>query len=279
MWLEVRVRATGDVDELAGRIAGEVGAASAGVEIRGELVVFWVAPEDAEPAAAAAAALGEVEIADAVPEAEWRDAYKRYFKPTRLTRQVVVVPSWETYVPATDDLEIHIDPGQAFGTGSHATTQLVLEAMQALADDGQAFSELLDFGTGSGILSIAAALLWPNARIAAIDIDPLAVAAARENFDRNGVGDRVVLSCGADPAALAIEPDLVLANIQRPVLLPAVRPLTKLAAPRAVMLLSGLLADQLDEVSEAYQSSGWREARRALEDPAGSWGLLELRRP
>jgi ribosomal protein L11 methyltransferase len=281
-WLEIRVRSesaqSADVDDLAGRVATEVGEASAGVEIRGDLVVFWVKPEDAETAAAAAAALGPVEIATAIPEAEWRDAYKRYFKPTRLTRQLVVVPSWERYRPEPGDLEIHIDPGQAFGTGSHATTRLVLAALQAAADAGDQPARILDFGTGSGILSIAAALLFPGAELAAIDNDPLAVDAAVENLARNGVGDRVAALCCDDPAALSIEPDLVLANIQRGVLVPAAPALTRLAAASATLLLSGLLAEQLDEVSGAYQVRGWREARRALDGEDASWGLLVMER-
>lgn len=281
-WLEIRVRSdTADIDELAARVATEVGEASAGVEIRdepGPCVVFWVKPEHSEAAAAAAAALGDVEIAAAMPEAEWRDAYKRYFKPTRLTRQLVAVPSWETYQPEPGDLEIHIDPGQAFGTGSHATTRLVLGALQERVDSGERAATVLDFGTGSGILSIAAALLLPDAAITAIDNDELAVAAAAENAGRNGLGDRIDARCCDDPGTLAIEPDLVLANIQRPVLLPAAPALTRLAATPATLMLSGLLADQLDEVSDAYQSRGWRETARRLDDRDPSWGLLVMRR-
>lgn len=278
-WLEIRVRAIADVDpdELAGRIATEVAAATAGVEIRGDVVVFWVRPQDCETAAAAARALGEVEIADAVPEAEWRDAYKRYFRPTRLTRQLVVVPSWTTYQAEPGDLEIHIDPGQAFGTGAHATTRLVLEALQRLADAGLAPQAILDFGTGSGILSLAAALLFESAAITAIDCDPLAVAAARENAERNGVAGRVAVS--ATPIdEVEIEPDLVVANIQRQVLIPAAPALTRLAVPEARAILSGLLADQLDEVTEVYEARGWTLERRALDERDPSWGLLVLAR-
>lgn len=277
-WLEIRVRSNAtDVDDLAGRVATEIADASAGVEIRGDVVVFWVKPESAEAAAAAARALGEVEIADAVPEAEWRDAYKRYFVPTRLTRQLVVVPSWTEYRAEPGDLEIHIDPGQAFGTGSHATTRLVLEALQQLADDGVSPRQILDFGTGSGILSLASALLFEGAAIWAVDNDPLAVDAARENAERNGFAGRIDVST-TPLSGLEIEPDLVVANIQRQVLIPAAPELTELATPAARLILSGLLADQLDEVTEVYQSRGWSLERRALDQRDASWGLLVLRR-
>ena len=277
-WLEIRVRAPDlDVDELAGRIATEVAAASAGVEIRDDVVVFWVTPQDAEAAAAAARALGEVEIAEAVPEKEWRDAYKRYFVPTRLTRQLVVVPSWSSYHPEPGDLEIHIDPGQAFGTGSHATTRLVLTALQNLADRNVRPRRILDFGTGSGILALGAALLFPEATITAIDNDALAVAAARENAERNQLDGRIEVS-GAGLDQLSIEPDLVVANIQRQVLLPAAPELSRLAASAARLVLSGLLSDQLDEVAVAYRGRGWSLEEQSLDDRDPSWGVLVLAR-
>ena len=140
---------------------------------------------------------------------------------------------------------------------------------------------LIDFGCGSGILSVAAALLFPGATITAVDNDELAVAATRENAERNGIGDRVNAALCADPAELAggeFAPGLVCANIQRRVLLPAAAALTRLAAPSARLLLSGLLADQLDEVSDAYQARGWAERRRTLDPIDGAWGLLVLAR-
>ncbi len=85
-----------------------------------------------------------------MPEAEWRDAWKRYFKVSRLTRQIVVVPSWESYTPSPGDVPIALDPGMAFGTGTHASTQLVLEELQALADGGLRPARVLDMGCGWG---------------------------------------------------------------------------------------------------------------------------------
>src|SRR5262249_43919270 len=130
----------------------------------------------------------------AVPEAEWRDAWKKYFKVSRLTRQFVVVPSWERFTPGPDDIAIALDPGMAFGTGTHAPTRLVLEDIQQLADAGDAPARILDLGCGSGILAIACVKRWPASTCVAVDIDPLAVTATAENAAANEVGERIVAS-------------------------------------------------------------------------------------
>src|SRR6188472_4381561 len=147
-WVEIIVPVgAADVDDVAALIADEIPAASAGTEQRGDEVVFWVAAADVAAAldetrdavtrwAAGGAAVdpARVRSATAMPEAEWRDAWKRYFKVSRLTRQFVVVPSWEPYTPVEGDIAIDLDPGMAFGTGTHASTRLVLEHMQDLLD-------------------------------------------------------------------------------------------------------------------------------------------------
>src|SRR5262249_53005297 len=123
-------------------------------------------------------------------EAEWRDVWKKYFKPHRVGRAFVVKPSWEPWERQAGDRVLEIDPGRAFGTGGHESTQLVMEAMEELAQVGT----FLDVGTGSGILALAAASLWPSARGVAIDVDPEAVLCARENIERCGFGARVAAS-------------------------------------------------------------------------------------
>src|SRR5688500_19007459 len=176
-WVEIIVPVgAADVDDVAALIADEIPAAAAGTEQRGDEVVFWVAAEgvaaalaDTRDAVARWAAGGStvdparVRTAAAMPEAEWRDAWKRYFKVSHLTRQFVVVPSWETYEATDGEIVIDLDPGMAFGTGTHASTRLVLEELQALADTGALPARVLDVGCGSGILSIAAVKRWPTA--------------------------------------------------------------------------------------------------------------------
>lgn len=284
-WLEISVPVErGEAaDDIAGLIAFEIADAASGVEVRagGGEIVYWVPLERGETALAearrAVAALaaagqpldaGRVAIRPAAPESEWRDAWKRFFRTIRLTRQIVVVPSWDSHQAAPDDRVIHLDPGQAFGTGAHASTRLVLEMMQELADAGERPRRVLDIGTGSGILALAAAALWPEAEVHAVDNDPVAVDVARENAAAN----RAVIAIGLDWPAGTF--DLVVANIQADVL-------TELApalAPRVAghLILSGLLSEQVDRVAATYAAAGLTAVRSApsREDPAWSAALL-----
>jgi ribosomal protein L11 methyltransferase len=290
-WVEIAVTAPVAVaDDLAALLADHVEAARTGAEIRAGEVVFWVALADAERALAdTRAAVGRlaeaglpvdpagVSMRAAVPEAEWRDAWKRYFFVTRLTRQVVIVPSWERYEPAGDDLVIHLDPGQAFGTGAHASTRLVLEALQRLRDGGAAGARILDVGTGSGILAIAAARLWPDGRALAVDNDPIAVDCARDNAAANGLADRITCAgtpVGEVPGAF----DLVCANIQANILTELRDAIAARVAPGGHLVLAGLLSGQAAEVAARYAAAGLEvEAVTPSEhDPA--WSAAHLRR-
>jgi ribosomal protein L11 methyltransferase len=290
-WIEVIVPVSAaDVDDIAALIVSEVAAAAAGTEQRGDEIVFWV-PRKEAPAAlleaqsavarwqanGAAVDPARVRLADAMPEAEWRDAWKRYFKVSQLTRQLVVVPSWEAYAPAPEQLVIHLDPGMAFGTGTHASTRLVLEELQALADGGAAVDRVLDVGCGSGILSIAAARLWPGATCVAVDVDPLCVDATRDNAAQNGVADRIAAS--ATPAGEIAEAfPLVLANIQAHVLRALAADLIARTAPGGTLILSGLLTPQAAPLAAEYAAAGLRlvHVRASRHDP--EWSVVVLAR-
>src|SRR5262249_42425028 len=124
-------------------------------------------------------------------EDEWRDVWKKYFRATRVGETFIVRPSWDPGDVADGDRVIDLDPGRAFGTGGHASPRLVITLCEPLVDE-IAPSSFLDLGCGSGILSIAAARLWPEAHGLAIDNDPEATACTQENLDRNGVGNVTV---------------------------------------------------------------------------------------
>ncbi len=288
-WVEVIVPVgAADVDDIAALIASEVPAAAAGTEQRGDEVVFWVS-RDAGAAAlietrdaiarwqahGAAVDPARVRLSAAVPESVWRDAWKRYFKVSQLTRQLVVVPSWETFAPAADQLALHLDPGMAFGTGTHASTRLVLEELQALADGGTAVTRVLDVGCGSGILSIAAALLWPGATCVALDVDPLCIDATRENAAANGVADRIVARA-APAGELGEAFPLVLANIQAHVLRDLRPDLIARTAPGGTLILSGLLTPQAEPLAAEYVVAGLRRraVRASHHDPEWSVAVL-----
>ena len=265
----------GDVDDVAALISSEILAAAAGTEQRGHEVVFWVAADAAADALAevrAAAARWQagglavdparVRTAAAVPEAEWRDAWKRYFRVSRLTRQFVVVPSWEHFVAGADDVVIDLDPGMAFGTGTHASTRLVLEEIQALADRGAAPARILDVGCGSGILAIAA---------------------THDNAANNRVADRI--SAQSRPLGLPGSPgwdapgepfELVLANIQAHVLRELRAPLCAHTAPGGTLILSGLLTPQAQPLADEFVAAGMQcvHVRASTDDPQWSCAVL-----
>ena len=199
----------------------------------------------------------------------WRDAYKAYFKPTRIGERLVVRPSWEPFSAEANDVVLTLDPGRAFGTGTHESTRLVLALLQQYLRPEHA---VLDVGCGSGILAIACLLL--GARSArAIDVDPEAPRVARENARLNGV--EAGLEADASPVeVIARRYPLVLANIESRVLVPMARALIARVQPGGVLILSGLLVQERDAVLAAYAGC------ELLAGPElGEWFALALRVP
>jgi ribosomal protein L11 methyltransferase len=291
-WVEIVVPVgAADVEDVAALVVSELPAAAAGTEQRGDEVVYWVALDDSpraldETKAAVTrwAADGwsldptRVRSATALPEAEWRDAWKRYFKVSRLTRQLVVVPSWEQYEPHGDDRVVALDPGMAFGTGTHASTQLVLEELQALADAGNQPDIVLDVGCGSGILAIGALKLWPATRCIATDIDPLARSATHDNASHNAVSDRLDV-VAAPVGEIAGEFPVVLANIQAHVLRELLPALIARTARGGALVLSGLLTPQAAPLAEEFAAAGMQIASVRVSTDDAQWSSVLLHRP
>lgn len=288
-WVEVVVSVgAADVDDVAALIASEVPSAAAGTEQRGDEVVYWVAANDAAAALAEARDAAtrwqaggiavdpsRVHVAAAMPEAEWRDAWKKYFRVSRLTRQFVVVPSWETFAAGPDDVAIDLDPGMAFGTGTHASTQLVLEELQTIADAGGAPARVLDVGCGSGILAIAAVKRWAGTTVIAVDNDPIAVDATADNAKVNHVTDRIAASTRTLDTIAETFP-LVLANIQAHVLRELKAQLLAKLAPGGTLILSGLLTPQAQPLADEFAADGLTivRVRPSTNDPQWSCAVL-----
>jgi ribosomal protein L11 methyltransferase len=191
-------------------------------------------------------------------EEEWAEAWKRFFGVERVGRRLVVCPTWIDYAPRAEEVVIRLDPGMAFGTGQHPTTRLCLEALESRLRPGQ---EVLDLGTGSGILAIAAALLGA-ARVIALDNDPVAVGVARQNVAVNGVEGRVQVlegSLGATgplPDAGASRFDMVLANISAAGITEAAPALARALAPGGTLIVSGIGDASVDICRGALEKAG-----------------------
>jgi len=261
-------------------------AGASGVEVREE----GVAPMPGERAALPGRALlvawfGERQEAERVleeaggelaevPDQDWGETWKRDLRPF-LVGRVFVRPTWIAEAAPPGCAEVVLDPGMAFGTGSHPTTALCLSAISRLLSARPGGQRLLDVGTGSGLLAIAAARLGA-AEVVGTDNDPVALAVARENAERNGVRLRLHLApVGA--AALRGPFDLVVANILANTLVELAPELVRQVAPGGRLLLSGLLAGQEEAVRQAYLALGLA-ADPAGDAAEGEWRLLSLAR-
>ncbi len=231
----------------------------------------------------------------ALQEEDWANAWKQHYTVLRVGERIVIVPSWLDYQPAPAEVVLHLDPGMAFGTGLHPTTRLCLRLLEDYTRPGQ---QVLDLGTGSGILAIAAAHLGAS-RVLALDNDPVAVAVAAENVARNGVCDRVTvaegslgagarmghwLSGGTGPPEAAAPGDaapgvgrfdLIVANLIARVLMILAADLAAALAPGGVLISSGILETRTAEVEAAFASAGLRLLERHAE---GEWVALVHRR-
>jgi ribosomal protein L11 methyltransferase len=187
-----------------------------------------------------------------VAEKDWEEAWKKRLKVLRLGERIVIQPSWLDYDPRPEDIVIRLDPGLAFGTGLHPTTQICLRALEDFVRPGM---EVLDLGTGSGILTIAAAKLGA-ARVLAVDNDPQAVGVARNNVIDNAVRDRVRVEEGSLPDVSGSY-DLVVVNILAWVIVELIEEgLAERLRRDAVLITAGITIDSASEVIAALKRGG-----------------------
>ena len=199
----------------------------------------------------------EVEIKH-VDEEDYANSWKQYYKPIKIGNRIVIVPEWEPYEKADGEITVTLNPGMAFGTGTHETTSMCIEALQDIVFEGD---EVLDIGCGSGILSVTALLCGAN-RADATDIDRNAVNVAYENAELNGVKDRLhatednILSAESPIRTAGKKYNVVIANIVADVIIEICGFVKTLIKPYGCFVASGIISERLDDVVKAMNDNG-----------------------
>lgn len=281
-WLELRLRASTVPEDVLVEGLLEFGGRAVWEE------EGWQVTHLPDPGEADAGRELLARVAEAFPEADdlqietrwqrqedWAEFWKRGLEARRLTARLVVTPTWIDPETGPDDIVIALDPKMAFGNAEHGTTRGCLRLLDRTVAEGD---RILDVGAGSAILSIAAALMGAE-RVDAIEADPLAMPAARENLDRNGVSDRVGLELarvGVDDLAARGPYDGVMANIEWGFLRPLLPGLVAALRPGGWLLLSGILDEEWEDACECTEalSPGFE-----LLDADGEWRSGRFRKP
>ncbi len=212
----------------------------------------------------------EISISD---DNDWKDKWKEFFHPTKITNRLVVKPSWEEYEASEDDLIIEIDPGMAFGTGTHETTSLCMKLMEKYIGSYGDDVKVLDVGCGSGILSIAASRLGAN-DVLGVEIDNDAVQVARENIERNGCSSTVKVIQGDLTKGIDYKGNIIVANLMADLVVMLSESAKAHMEPNGIFISSGILVEKEDFVSKAIVDAGF-EIVEVMED--GEWCAIAAR--
>ncbi|MDF2875578.1 MAG: prmA [Sporomusa sp.] len=186
-----------------------------------------------------------------VQEEDWASSWKEYFHPVRVSEHIVIKPSWEAYLPSEGDIVIELDPGMAFGTGTHQTTAM---CVRCLEDVIKSDDIVFDVGTGSGILSVAAAKLGA-ARVRAVDLDPVAVRVAKENIVFNNVTATVEITQGDLLTGVDGKADVIVANIIADIIIKMLPDVRGRLVDNGIFIASGIIAERLGDVTAALIDS------------------------
>lgn len=207
---------------------------------------------------------GDVSMVDLSDE-NWATAWKKYYHPVRVTRYLTIVPSWESYQPTQPgELVLKLDPGMAFGTGTHPTTKLSLQGLETVINGGE---HLIDVGTGSGILSIAAKAMGVG-QVEAYDLDEVAVKSAQANLDLNPVAADIKVSANDLLKGIHTQADIIVANILAEIIIPLV-PQAKANLKRGgYFITSGIIDDKFQGVLDAIKAAGFQIAQHTQ---MGDW--------
>jgi ribosomal protein L11 methyltransferase len=280
-WVDVCIQENLDVGELLSRL--DDATVRGAWEDGGKIHLYWAEAQwTEERLSALRRALADVTEAGQeqslsvtrVPAQDWNEAWARSVKPLRIGR-VVIRPSWEPVMLGPRDLEIILDPKQAFGTGHHATTRMLLECLQQDIRGGE---RILDVGTGSAILAMVAVKLGAASAIG-VEIDSVAVDCAQEYVKLNGLNDQIDILCGTLvdlPQENGQAIDLVLANLDRQTVLSLAEDLASVASGGARVLVSGILVEQESEIVERFSKLGLVCTSRRDDE---GWVVMQFLKP
>ncbi len=294
-WIEVRATfpSSGDRSPYieAFRDHGIENTLEEGDDLVGAIVAVEGTPARLAELEAALRSAGATDVkTQPLPEVDWDEVWRLHFKPRRIGRRFIVRPTWETFDTGPEDIEIVLDPGQAFGTGDHATTRLCLELLESVDLKGK---RLADVGCGSGILSIAAVKL--GADVEAVDIEAISVDVTKENAARNGVEFRAIVGAGIaslmepepsevggsweqdeHPLTAQVQPernpvssatyDVVVSNIISAVLIRISADVAAAIKPGGVWLVSGIIPANWPDVLAAAERAGFALEEKREED-------------
>ena len=300
-WIEIKLSVDGEAAEAVAELLQRFGHQGVSIEQEGIVPDRWdedelpppqqltmraYIPDDDRAEAARAeleVALGHMSLMYPMPrpvytrvaEADWAEAWKAHYHPIRIGRNLVIRPRWVEMDLQPEDIELALDPGMAFGTGTHPTTQTCLIALEERTTPGM---RVLDLGCGSGILAIAAAKLGA-ASVLALDTDPIAVKVTQENIEHNGVSEKVTVQQGS-LENLITSPrrfDLIVVNILAKIIIAMYgNGLGQVVRPGGIAILSGIVDTQVAEVESALRETGLTPDNHHQQ---GDWVTLVARRP
>ncbi len=197
--------------------------------------------------------LGDVKL-NSVDDEDFAETWKQYYKPLKIGQRIVIKPSWEEYQDKEDDIIIELDPGMAFGTGTHETTSMCIEALESFLKPGD---HVYDIGCGSGILSIAAAKLGAD-KVVGVDIDPVCIEVSNKNIKINNIGNKVKVYKGDLFDVLDDKVDLIVSNIIAEIIAGMVEDLHNFLKDEGIFITSGIILDKIDLVESALLQNGFK---------------------
>ncbi|AGI39980.1 50S ribosomal protein L11 methyltransferase [Thermoclostridium stercorarium] len=202
-------------------------------------------------------------------DSEWKDNWKKYYKTFKIFERVVIKPTWEDYSKTGDEVIVELEPGMAFGTGTHETTRMCAEFLDELVKGNE---KVLDLGCGTGILGIIAAKLGAS-EVTCVDIDDAAYKACIENVRKNHVSDKVRVVLGELKNIETEKYDIIVVNIIADVILSLLPEFRKYSVPETKILLSGIIADRRDEIANAVKEHGYC---LVTEKKQGEWVAMQI---